>query len=158
MSRLAAAASVVLLLAAMVGVQEPATRTVGDSPKGVRVFNTKSVKEPGKAAAELVDLHESDHMVTRVMRVAPGASIKEHHHPFFDETFFVHAGTIKMMLDDKEHALRPGDTVIMPAGTIISGTITGDEEAVLVIVWANVGKKGPLMVHGRPEHPKKGMP
>jgi hypothetical protein len=46
----------------------------------------------------------------------------------------------------------------MPAGTIISGTSTGSDEAVLVIVWANIGKKGPLFVHGRPEHQKKDTP
>ena len=158
MSRLIVAAAVALLLPAMLGVQEPATGPTGNTPKGVRVFNANSVKEPGKAAAELVDIHESEHMVTRLMRLSPGAAIKEHYHPNFDETFFVHAGTLKLMLDDKEHELRPGDTVIMPAGTIISGTNTGEEEVVLVIVWANIGKKGPLFVHGRPEHQKRGMP
>ena len=65
-------------------------------------------------------------MVSRVMRLSPGAAIKEHYHPNFDETFFVHAGTLKLLLDDKEHELRAGDTVIMPAGTIISGTNTGE--------------------------------
>jgi quercetin dioxygenase-like cupin family protein len=152
MSRLVAVASVALLLPAMGAVQEPATHTEGNTPKGVRVFNTRSVKEPEKAAAASVDLHESDHMVTRVMRLSPGATIKEHYHPFFDETFFVHAGSLKMMLNDKEHELRAGDTVIMPAGTIIAGTNTGSKEAVVVIVWANIGKKGPLFVHGRPDY------
>jgi quercetin dioxygenase-like cupin family protein len=152
MNRLVAAASVALLLSAMGEAQEPATRTEGNTPQCVRVFNTRSVKEPEKAAAELVDLHESDHMVTRVMRLAPGAAIKEHYHPFFDETFFVHAGTLKMVLDDKEYELHAGDTVIMPAGTIIKGANTGSEEAFVVIVWANIGKKGPLFVHGRPDH------
>ena len=158
MSRLVVAAAVALLLPAMLGVQEPATGPTGNTPKGVRVFNANSVKEPGKAAAELVDIHESEHMVSRVMRLSPVAAIKEHYHPNFDETFFVHAGTLKLMLDDREHELRPGDTVIMPAGTIISGTNTGEEEVVLVIVWANIGRKGPLFVHGRPEHQKRGMP
>ena len=155
MHRLVAAASVALLLSAMVGMQGPAACTWATTPQGVRVFNTRSVKEPEKAAAEIIDVHESDHMVTRVMRLAPGATIKEHYHPFFDETFFVHAGTLKIMLDDKEHKLRAGDTVIMPAGTIIAGTNAGSEEAVVVIVWANIGKKGPLFVHGRPDQQKK---
>ena len=155
MSRLVAAASLALLLSAMGGVQDPATRAEANTPQGVRVFNTRSVKEPEKGVAELVDLHESDHMVTRVMRLAPGATIKEHYHPFFDETFFVHAGSLKMVLDDKEHELRSGDTVIMPAGTIIAGTKTGSEEAVIVIVWANIGKKGSLFVHGRPDQKRK---
>lgn len=152
MNRLVAATVALLLPFSVSGGQEASSRTGDDEPKGVRVFNTKSVKEPGKAAAELVDLHESEHMVTRVMRLSPGAAIKEHYHPNFDETFFVHAGMLTMKLNDKEQELRSGDTVIMPAGTIISGTNTGDEEAVLVIVWANVGKKGPLFVHGRPDH------
>src|SRR5512135_954674 len=117
MGRLVATTLAALLLSAMGGVQEPATRTEANTPQGVRVFNTRSVKEPKNATAELVDLHASDHMVTRVMRLAPGATIKEHCHPFFDETFFVHAGSLKMVLDDKEHELRAGDTVIMPAGT-----------------------------------------
>jgi quercetin dioxygenase-like cupin family protein len=136
----------------MVWGQETSPGAPSDRPKGVRVFNTRSVKEPGEAQAELVDVHESEHMVTRVMRLAPGSAIKEHYHPNFDETFFVHSGTLRLLLDDKEHRLRVGDTVIMPAGTIIKGTNVGDEEAVVVIVWANIGKKGPLFVHGRPEH------
>ena len=156
MGRLAAAATVALLALAVAWGQESSHRSGGEKPKGVRVFNVKSVKEPGKDAAELVNIHESEHMVSRVMRLSPGAAIKEHYHPNFDETFFVHAGTLKLLLDDKDHELRAGDTVIMPAGTIISGTNMGSDEAVLVIVWANIGKKGPLFVHGRPESQKKG--
>jgi quercetin dioxygenase-like cupin family protein len=152
MRRLAAAATVALLPLALVWGQETSPRADGEKSKGVRVFNVKSVKEPAKAAAELVDIHESEHMVSRMMRLSSGAAIKEHYHPNFDETFFVHAGTLKLLLDDKEHEVRAGDAVIMPAGTIISGTNTGNDEAVLVIVWANIGKKGPLFVHGRPEH------
>jgi quercetin dioxygenase-like cupin family protein len=155
MGRLAAAATVALLPLAVAWGQEPSPRTGGEKPKGVRVFNVKSVKEPRTRAAELVDIHESEHMVSRVMRLSPGAAIKEHYHPNFDETFFVHAGTLRLLLDDKEHQLRAGDAVIMPAGTIISGTNTGGDEAVLLIVWANIGKKGPLFVHGRPGHQKK---
>lgn len=152
MSRLVAAGSVALLFAfVMVSGQDTSPGTRSDEAEGVRVFNVKSVKGPGSAAAELVDIHESEYMVSRVMRLAPGAAIKEHYHPNFDETFFVHAGTLTMKLDDKDHRLRAGDTVIMPAGTVISGSNTGSDEAVLVIVWANIGKRGPLFVHGRPE-------
>lgn len=43
----------------------------------------------------------------------------------------------------------------LPVGTVISGTNAGDEEAVVVIMWANVGKKGPLFIYGRPG--KEGM-
>src|SRR5262245_40576667 len=115
MKCLVVAATVALFSFAVAWGQESSPRTGSDKPKGVRVFNTRSVKEPGKAVVELVDIHESEHMVSRVMSLAPGAAIKEHYHPNFDETFFVHAGTLMMMLDDKEHELRTGDTVIMPA-------------------------------------------
>jgi len=155
MGRLVATALAALLLSTMGRAQEPGTRGEGSAPQGVRVINTESVKEPKKGAVERVNHHEGDHVVTRVMRLAPGATIKEHYHPVYDETFFVHAGTLKMMLDDREHELRAGDTVFMPAGTIIAGTNTGAEEAVVVIVWANIGKKGPLFVHGRPDQKDK---
>ena len=82
-------------------MQEPATHREGGAPQGVRVINTESVKEPKKDAAEMVNLHEGDHMVTRVMRLAPGATIKEHYHPVYDETFFVHAGTLKLIFDSQ---------------------------------------------------------
>lgn len=159
MKRFAVAATVALLPLAGAWAQAPSPpRSGSEAPKDVRIFNVGSVQAPGEAGAELVDLHESESMVSRVMRLKPGAAIKEHYHPNFDETFFVHAGTVRLVLNDKTQALRGGDTVIMPAGTIISGTITGDEEAVLVIVWANNGTKGPLFVHGRPEHQKKATP
>lgn len=156
MCRIASVVSVALLPVVLGGMQEPSAHKADSAPRGVSVFNAGSVKEPQKGAAELVDLHESEHMVTRVMRLAPGANIKEHYHPNFDETFFVHAGALKLKLDDEGHELRAGDTVIMPAGTIISGSNTGSEEAIVVIVWANIGKKGPLFVHGRPDPSREG--
>lgn len=152
MSRLFLVATVGFLSVALAAGQKPAPRNPSGGTQSVRIVNVQSVKQPGHAAAELVDVHESEYMVSRVMRLAPGAVIKEHYHPNHDETFFVHAGTLTLKLNDNEHKLRAGDTVIMPAGTIITGSNTGSDEAVLVIVWANIGKKGPLFVHGRPEH------
>ena len=60
---------------------------------------------------------------------------------------------LKLMLDDKEHVLRAGDTVIMPAGTIISdqhAARSGPRHRV-----ANIGKKGPLFVHGADHRRRK---
>ena len=119
--------------------------------QGLRVLNVQSVKQPEKGSMSSVDVRYSDHLVSRVLRMTPGATIKEHYHPFFDEIFFVHSGALIMMLNDKKYVLRSGDIVSMPAGTIISGTNAGTEEAVIVVVWANIGKKGPLFVFGRPE-------
>jgi hypothetical protein len=84
MSRLAVAATVALLPLALAWGQDSSPRIGGRKPQGVRVFNVRSVQEPGKGAAELVDIHESEYMVSRVMRLAPGVAIKEHYHPNFD--------------------------------------------------------------------------
>jgi hypothetical protein len=35
----------------------------------------------------------------------------------------------------------------MPGGTIISGRNTGPEQAIVVVVWANLSNKGPLSVY-----------
>lgn len=118
-----------------------------DAPSVTEVL---SIPKPDRNKSSATDVHESETMVARVMRLAPGASIKEHFHPYFDETFFVHSGALNVMLDDKEYPVKAGDLVFMPAGTIISGTNAGDDEAIVVITWANIGKKGPLFVYGRP--------
>ena len=73
MSRLAASAVLALLPLAVAWDQAASPRAGSEKPKGVRIFNVKSVKQPARAAAELVDIHESEHMVSRVMRLAPGA-------------------------------------------------------------------------------------
>ncbi|MDI3289301.1 hypothetical protein [Polyangium sp. 15x6] len=55
--------------------------------------NLSAVARPETGKVSATDIHESDNMVARMMRLGPGASSKEHHHPFFDETIFVHSGT-----------------------------------------------------------------
>ena len=89
-------------------------------------------------------------MVARVLRLAPGAVIGEHYHPYFEEAFFVYSGAATMLLNDREYVIRSGDVAYIPAGTIISGGNEGVEEAVVVVVWANLGERGPLFVYGRP--------
>lgn len=91
-------------------------------------------------------------MVTRVMRIAPGGKIAEHHHPAFDEGFTVHRGTLTVLLNSQRYALRMGDVVYIPAGTTISGVNEGQEEAVIVVVFANTGRPGPLTVPGGAPH------
>ncbi len=139
----------ILLTSSLAYASEPAV-TLTSQPA---VFHALAGSAPERGKATAVAVHESDQMVARVLRLAPDATIEEHYHPFFDETFFVHSGAVRMMLNDREHVLRAGDVVYMPGGTIISGRNTEPDEAVVVVVWANLGKKGPLFVYGRPDAP-----
>lgn len=76
---------------------EPSEHT--EDVQGLHVLNVQSVKPPEKGTISSIDVRKSDHLVSRVIRLAPGATIKEHYHPFFDEVFFVHSGALTMMLN-----------------------------------------------------------
>lgn len=115
-----------------------------------RVFSTSEVADPGEGELTFADVHESDRMVTRVMRLAPGAEIAEHHHPFFAEAFVVQQGRLVVSLDGVEYELQEGDVVHIPAGTVITGANEGSEEAVVTVVWSSTGRSGPLTVPGHP--------
>jgi quercetin dioxygenase-like cupin family protein len=97
-------------------------------------------------------VHESERTVTQVLRLAPGAEIAEHHHPFFDESFIVERGNLRIRLNDQVYELSAGAVVFIPAGTVISGQNTGGEEARVVVVFSNIGHPGPLTVPGHPQH------
>ncbi len=116
-----------------------------------RVLNVTELQLPAEGEISVASLRESDRMVARVLRLAPGAVIREHHHPYFEEAFIVYSGAATMLLNDREYVVRSGDVVYIPAGTTISGGNEGVEEAVLVVVWANLGERGPLFVSGRPD-------
>lgn len=111
-----------------------------------------SAQPPAAGAVATSVLHESPTAVSRIMRLAPGAQIPEHHHPAHDETFFVHQGTVTAVLNGQEHTVRAGGLVHIPAGTVIVGRNPGSEEAVVVVVFSSNGTGGPLTVAGRPHH------
>lgn len=115
-----------------------------------RVVRAGQVAAPPAGEVTQETVHESEWMVSRIMRLSAGATIGEHHHPFFEETFVVQRGSVLLSLDDEVHALRPGDVVYIPAGTVISGRNAASEEAVVVVTWANTGRAGALTVAGRP--------
>lgn len=116
----------------------------------VRVTRVDDVRMPVAGELTQATVHETDRMVSRIMRLAPGASIAEHHHPFFDETFVVQSGTVRLLLDGRSHDLRAGDVVHIPAGTVITGTNAGSGQAAVVVTWATTGRPGPLTIPGRP--------
>lgn len=116
----------------------------------VRVSRVDDVRAPAAAELTQATVHETDRMVSRIMRLAPGAPIAEHHHPFFDETFVVQSGTVRLVLDGRAHDLRAGDVVHIPAGTVIAGTNAGSGPSAVVVTWAATGRPGPLTIPGRP--------
>ncbi len=122
------------------------------APVGIRVASASFGAEPAPGAVTRTTVYESPRTVTQVLRLAPGARIAEHHHPFYDETFLIQQGRIRVLLDGRPHDLRAGDFVVMPAGTVVSGQNTGEDEARVVVAFSNTGKAGPLSVPGSPHH------
>lgn len=118
----------------------------------IRVVAGASVAPPQAGGLAQETVHESANMVTRILRLAAGAKIAEHHHPSHDETFIVQHGRVRLMLNDVERELREGDVAYIPSGTIISGRNTNAGETVLIVVWAGTGRPGALTVNGRPAH------
>ena len=107
---------------------------------------------PAAGAVTRTTVYESPRTVTQVLRLAPGARIAEHHHPSYDETFLVQQGRLTLSLNGKSYDLGAGDFVVMPAGTVISGSNAGDQEARVVVAFSNTGSSGPLSVAGSPHH------
>jgi quercetin dioxygenase-like cupin family protein len=118
----------------------------------VRLSNTADAETPAPGALTRTTVYESARTVTQVLRLAPGAEIAEHHHPFFDESFIVERGRLRVRLNDLVHELGPGAVVFIPAGTVIAGQNVGTEEARVVVVFSNTGRPGPLTVPGHPQH------
>lgn len=117
-----------------------------------RVLTVAEAQAPAAGTVATTVLHESPTAVSRVMRLAPGATIPEHHHPAHDESFFVHQGTVTAVLDGREHVVPAGALVHIPAGTVIAGRNAGAQEAIVVVVFSSNGTNGPLTVPGAPHH------
>ncbi|MBA2671489.1 MAG: cupin domain-containing protein [Gemmatimonadetes bacterium] len=118
----------------------------------MRLSNTADAAVPAPGTLTRSTVHESERTVTQVLRLASGAEIAEHHHPFFDESFIVERGRLRIRLNDQVHELSAGAVVFIPAGTVITGRNTGAEEARVVAVFSNIGQSGPLTVPGHPQH------
>lgn len=127
-------------------------RVTASAPTDIRVLNASLGASPAAGAVTRTTVYESPRTVTQVLRLATNARIAEHHHPFYDETFVVQQGRISLVMNGKSYDLSPGDFVVMPAGTVITGTNAGDQEARVVVAFSNTGATGPLSVAGSPRH------
>ncbi len=113
------------------------------------VWTVEQVPTPPNGGIAQQDPVTMRHMATRIMRIAPGARLPEHYHGGYDETFVVQAGQLNLMLDGRAQSARAGSVLIIPAGTTITGDNPGPAESVVVVVWANTGRGGPLTTPGR---------
>lgn len=146
----------ILFLAALISATGCATAVAPSvttsAPTEIKVLSSSLGAAPGIGAVTRTTVYESPRTVTQVLRLAPNARIAEHHHPFYDESFMVQAGRISLVLNGKQYDLNAGDFVVMPAGTVISGSNTGDQETRVVVAFSNTGTLGPLSVSGSPHH------
>ena len=95
---------------------------------------------------------DTEHLVSVFIHLTPGAEIPEHHHPVYHENIVALSGELSLWLGDEHYAVRAGDIVFVPAGTVMRGVNEGDSDFTAAATFANIGKEGPLMVMGRPEH------
>ena len=123
--------------------------TVPDSIAEPIVWTIDQVPSPPNGGIAQQDPVTLRHMATRIMRIAPGARIPEHFHSGYDETFFLHAGQLNLVLDGRSQEAKAGNVLIIPAGTTITGNNPGPAESVVIVVWATTGRGGPLTTMGR---------
>ncbi len=140
------------LLLAACGRPLPEPAVENASAAVPRLSNTGQVPAPAPGALTRTTVHESARTVTQILRLAPGAEIAEHHHPFFDESLIVERGRVQVQLNGQTHELVAADVVVIPTGTVIAGRNSGTEEARAVVVFSNIGRVGPLTVPGHPQH------
>lgn len=144
---MSARASVLTLLVAAAGCGASSSLATPAASPTVIVTRVGDVAVVPDAVATR-DVVVTERTTARLMRVPPAGIIAEHHHPHFEEVFFVHTGSIVLVLDGVEHALDSGAAVFIPAGTVIAGRNPAGTEAVLLVTWSRVSD-GPLTLPGR---------
>lgn len=146
------AASLIAVLACAACASAASPPLPLEAVAAVRLSNTADAAAPAPGTLTRTTVHEGPRTVVQVLRLAPGAEIAEHHHPFFDESFIVERGNLSIRLTSQRHELGAGAVVFIPAGTVITGRNTGAQEARVVVVFSNIGRPGPLTVPGHPQH------
>lgn len=71
-----------------------------------------------------------------VMNIPVGGDIGEETHQHVEQTLYFQSGTGKVILNDIEHAIGPGDVVVVTPGTKHNFINTGDEPLIIATVYA----------------------
>lgn len=85
-----------------------------------------------RIGASAVDVH--------LNRLRAGAqSGPVHYHTNCENVYYLLSGRLLVRIDDIETELAPGDAAFIPAGVVHSATNAGDDEAVLIEIYAPAG-------------------
>lgn len=72
----------------------------------------------------------------RVNRLVPGGEGSYHMHPMSENIYYLLSGSLVLRLDGIDHVLQSGDVAFIPPGVPHSPRNDGDDEAVLLEVYA----------------------
>jgi mannose-6-phosphate isomerase-like protein (cupin superfamily) len=105
-----------------------------------RLFTQADAKQlglPGRKALEIVSGERGSRGVTLRLAEIPVAQAGEtlrvpHHHSDFEECIYVLSGQGTTFAESGEYPLRPGDTLLMPAGEKHVTRNTGNEPLLLL--------------------------
>jgi quercetin dioxygenase-like cupin family protein len=129
-----------------------------------RLFKQGEAKElglPGRKAMEIVSGERGAHRVTlRIVEipvVKPGDTLRAaHQHSEFEECIYTLSGRGTTFADSGEYEMRPGDTLLMPAGEKHVTRNTGNETLVLLCFFPVADVAGATQEPGvSPRTPKK---
>jgi len=127
--------------------QSPVVTAPAPSLSSPMVTSMADVPAPASGTISQRDPVMAPHTATRLMRIAPGARMPQHHHAGYDETFILQEGGLVLTLDGKAYDVKRGDVVLIPAGVTISGQ-NGSAESMVVVVWSNNGTGHQLSTPG----------
>lgn len=97
------------------------------NPTGEKIY--EMIGRPGTLGGSRA--HSFGHVV-----IPKGCSSRHHYHPVAEETYYLLAGRARMVVDDNEHILTPGDAVlIMPPEKHQIFSI-GDDDLEFIVVCA----------------------
>jgi mannose-6-phosphate isomerase-like protein (cupin superfamily) len=126
-----------------------------------KLFTEAGAKQlglPGRKVLEIVSGEEGAQSVTLRLAEIPVAQPGEaprapHHHCDFEECIYVLSGQGTTFAESGEYPLRPGDTLLMPAGEKHVTRNTGSEPLLLLCFFPvadiTAGTQEPGFTHGK---------
>ncbi len=102
-----------------------------------KLGEAKQLGLPGRRALEIISADRGSRNVTLRLAEIPVPKLGEtarapHHHSDFEECIYVLSGEGKTFADSGEYPLKPGDTLLMPAGEKHVTRNTGNQPLLLL--------------------------
>ena len=86
-------------------------------------------------------LGNSDEMTLGQCRIKVGYENPRHYHPNCEEILYVTQGQITHTVGDEAMTMFVGDTIVIPPNLLHNARNTGDEEAVMIIVFSSAHRQ-----------------